>query len=198
METKKQVTKTKPDAKDTAAVEDRRPLFFGLGFGILFGFLLHKGGATKYDVIVGQLLLTDFTVLKIMLSAVVTGMIGVYLMKSLGWIKLSIKSGSVGMNVIGALIFGVGFAVLGYCPGTIAGAIGNGYLDAIVGGLAGIILGTWIFAVMYPKLKYGILKKGEFGDITFPRLFKVNDWVVVVPAALLIILMLAWIERAGF
>jgi hypothetical protein len=70
---------------------DRRPLFFGLGFGILFGFLLHKGGATKYDVIVGQLLLTDFTVLKIMLSAVATGMIGVYFMKSLGWIKLSLK-----------------------------------------------------------------------------------------------------------
>jgi uncharacterized protein len=79
METKKQVSKTTQDAKDITAVEDRRPLFFGLGFGILFGFLLHKGGATKYDVIVGQLLLTDFTVLKIMLSAVVTGMIGIYL-----------------------------------------------------------------------------------------------------------------------
>jgi hypothetical protein len=119
-------------------------------------------------------------------------------MKSMGWIELSLKKGSVGMNVIGALIFGVGFAVLGYCPGTIAGAIGNGYLDAIVGGLAGIILGTWIFAVMYPKLKDGILKKGDFGDITFPRLLKVNDWAVVVPAVALIILLLFWIEKAGF
>ena len=181
----------------TKEAQDKRPLFFGLGFGILFGFLLHKGGATKYDVIVGQLLLTDFTVLKIMLSAVVTGMIGIYFMKSLGWIKLSLKSGSVGMNVIGALIFGVGFAVLGYCPGTIAGAIGNGYLDAIVGGLVGIILGTWIFAVMYPKLKDGILKNGDFGDITIPRLLKVSDWVVVVPAVGLIVLLLFLIERAG-
>ena len=198
METKKQVSETTHDAKDIAEVEDRRPLFVGLGFGILFGFLLHKGGATKYDVIVGQLLLSDFTVLKIMLSAVATGMVGIYLMKSLGWIKLSLKSGSVGMNVIGALIFGVGFAVLGYCPGTIAGAIGNGYLDAIVGGLAGILLGTWIFALMYPKLKDGILKMGDFGDITLPRLFKVNDWVVVVPAVALIVLLLFWIESAGF
>ena len=198
METKNHVSKTTQDAKDIAAVEDRRPLFFGLGFGILFGFLLHKGGATKYDVIVGQLLLTDFTVVKIMLSAVVIGMIGIYFMKSLGWIKLSLKSGSVGKNVIGALIFGVGFAVLGYCPGTIAGAIGNGYLDAIVGGLAGIVLGTWIFAVMYPRLKDGILKKGDFGDITIPRLLKVNDWVVVVPAVALIVLLLFWIEKAGF
>ena len=198
METKKQVSETTKDAKDTTGVEDRRPLFFGLGFGILFGFLLHKGGATKYDVIVGQLLLTDYTVVKIMLSAVVTGMIGIYFMKSMGWIKLSLKSGSVGMNVVGGLIFGVGFAVLGYCPGTIAGAIGNGYLDAITGGLAGIILGTWIFAVMYPKLKNGILKKGNFGDITIPRLLKVNDWVVVLPAAVLIFLILVWIEKAGF
>ena len=188
METSKQATETK---------QDKRPLFVGLGFGIFFGFLLHKGGATKYDVIIGQLLLTDFTVLKIMLSAVATGMVGIYFMKSMGWIKLSLKSGSVGMNVIGALIFGVGFAVLGYCPGTIAGAIGNGYLDAIVGGLAGIILGTWIFAVVYPKLKDGILKMGYFGDITIPRLLKVNDWVVVVPAVALIVLLLYWIEKSG-
>ncbi|MFO8055037.1 MAG: YeeE/YedE thiosulfate transporter family protein [Bacteroidales bacterium] len=198
METKKQVLKTRQEAKDKEPAEDRRPLFFGLGFGILFGFLLHKGGATKYDVIVGQLLLTDYTVLKIMLAAVATGMIGIYFMKSLGWIKLSLKSGSVGKNVIGGLIFGVGFAVLGYCPGTIAGAIGNGYLDAITGGLAGIVLGTWIFALMYPGLKNGILKKGYFGDITIPRLLKVNDWVVVVPAVGIIVLLLFWIEKAGF
>jgi uncharacterized protein len=197
METKKQVSETRQDSKNSEA-EDKRPLFQGLGFGILFGFLLHKGGATKYDVIVGQLLLTDFTVVKIMLSAIVTGMIGIYFMKSLGWIQLSLKSGSVGKNVIGALIFGVGFAVLGYCPGTIAGAIGNGYLDALVGGLAGILLGTWIFAVMYPKLKDGILKKGDFGDITIPQMLKVNDWVVVVPAVALIVLLLFWIEKAGF
>ncbi|GAO30645.1 YeeE/YedE thiosulfate transporter family protein [Geofilum rubicundum] len=100
-------------------VPDKRPLLFGLGFGILFGFLLHKGGATKYDVIVGQLLLTDFTVLKIMLSAVVNGMIGIYFMKPMGWIQLSLKKGSVGKNVLGAFIFGFGFAVLSYCPGTI-------------------------------------------------------------------------------
>ena len=133
-----------------------------------------------------------------MLSAIVTGMIGVYFMKSMGWIELSLKSGSVGKNVIGALIFGAGFAILGYCPGTIAGAIGNGYLDAIVGGLAGIILGTWIFAVMYPKLKDGILKKGDFGDISIPGLLKVNDWAVVVPASVGIVLVLFWFEKAGF
>ena len=58
----------------------RTQLFWGFLFGIIFGFLLQKGGVTKYDVIIGQLLLTDFTVLKIMLTAVITGMIGIYFM----------------------------------------------------------------------------------------------------------------------
>ncbi|MDY0297814.1 MAG: YeeE/YedE thiosulfate transporter family protein [Acidobacteriota bacterium] len=169
----------------------------GLAFGIVFGFLLHKGGATKYDVIIGQLLLTDFTVLKIMLSAVLTGMIGIYAMKSLGWVKLYPKSGSIGKNVTGGLIFGVGFALLGYCPGTIAGAIGNGYLDALVGGLAGILIGAGLFAARYQRLEQKILRRGDFGDLTLPQLFKVNDWVVVIPAAVLIFLLLYWMETAG-
>jgi uncharacterized protein len=101
------------------------------------------------------------------------------------------------MNIIGGLIFGVGFAVLGYCPGTIAGAIGNGYLDALVGGVAGILIGSGIFAALYPGLKTGILKKGYFGNVTLPQLFKVNDWVVVIPVAALISLLLLWMERAG-
>lgn len=195
MKTKNQTSKTK-DEEETS-IKDKRPLLVGLIFGIIFGFLLHKGGATKYDVILGQLLLTDFTVLKIMLSAVVTGMIGIYFMNSRGWIELSIKSGSLGMNIIGGLIFGVGFAVLGYCPGTIAGAVGNGYLDAISGGVAGIILGTWIFAVMYPKLENGILKKGDFGELTIPGMLKVNNWVVVIPSVVLIVLFLLLMERVG-
>ncbi|MBN2010033.1 YeeE/YedE family protein [candidate division KSB1 bacterium] len=188
MNTKKEIKTTK---------KDKSPLVWGLVFGIVFGFLLQKGGATKYDVIIGQLLLTDFTVLKIMLSAVLTGMIGIYAMKTLGWVELYPKAGSVGKNIIGGLIFGIGFAVLGYCPGTIAGAIGNGYLDALVGGLAGILIGTGLFAALYPRLNRGILSKGNFGDLTLPRLFKVNDWVVVIPMAVLIFLFLYWLERAG-
>jgi uncharacterized protein len=175
----------------------RSPLAWGFLFGIIFGFLLQKGGVTKYDVIVGQLLLADFTVIKVMLSAVVTGMIGIHLMQSLGWIQLKPKAGSWGKNAIGGLIFGLGFALLGYCPGTITGAIGNGYLDALVGGLVGILLGSGLLAAAYPRLKDGILKKGDFGNLTLPRLFKVSDWAVVVPLSILIVLALYLIERAG-
>ena len=176
---------------------NRSQLVWGFVFGIVFGFLLQKGGVTKYDVIIGQLLLEDFTVIKIMLSAVITGMIGIHLMKSLGWIQLNPKSGSWGKNAIGGLIFGLGFALLGYCPGTIAGAIGNGYLDALVGGLTGILLGSGLLAAAYPKLRGGILKKGDFGNLTLPRLLKVNDWIVIAPLSGLLILLLYLMERAG-
>ena len=172
-------------------------LFWGLVFGIVFGFLLQKGGVTKYDVIITQLLLTDFTVLKIMMSAVFTGMIGLYIMQNMGWIKLRPKAGSWGKNAIGGLIFGAGFAMLGYCPGTIAGAVGNGYLDAMTAGLAGIVLGSGLLAAAYPRLKAGVLTRGNFGNITLPEVLKVNNWVVIIPLAILIILIFYLLEASG-
>jgi hypothetical protein len=178
-------------------MRNRSQLAWGFVFGIVFGFLLQKGGVTKFDVIIGQLLLTDFTVVKVMLSAVVTGMLGIHLMKSLGWIQLNPKAGSWGKNAIGGLIFGLGFALLGYCPGTIAGAIGNGYLDALVGGLTGILLGSRLLAAAYPRLKNGILKRGDFGNLTLPGLFTVNDWTVIIPLSGLLVLLLYLMEHAG-
>jgi len=177
--------------------EKKSALFWGFLFGILFGFFLHKGGATKYDVILGQLLLTDFTVVKIMLSAVVTGMIGIYIMKAFGWVELHPKSATLGSSVIGGLVFGIGFATLGYCPGTIAGAVGNGYLDASIGGIAGIIIGAGLYAVLFPRLQSGFMQKANIGDITLPRLLKVNEWIVIIPVCALIILLLRWLEIRG-
>jgi hypothetical protein len=89
------------------------------------------------------------------------------------------------------------FAILGYCPGTIAGAIGNGFLDALVGGLAGILLGSGLFATAYPQLRSVILRRGDFGDLTLPCFFNVGDWAVVVALSILIVLTLYLIERAG-
>jgi hypothetical protein len=170
-----------------------------LGFvaGILFGFLLQKGGATSYDVILGQLLLNDFTVVKIMISAVITGMIGVHFLKSVGLAQLHPKPGSIGISVIGAIFFGIGFATLGYCPGTIAGAVGQGSLDALLGGVVGILVGAWLLATLYPRLQGTIMKRGDFGDLTLPELLRVNHWVVTIPLAAGLIGLLVWIERAG-
>jgi len=175
----------------------RLQLALGLLMGIVFGFLLQRGGATEYDVIIGQLLLTDFTVVKIMLSAVVTGMVGVYAMRSLGWVQLHPKPGSVGMSVVGGLIFGVGFAVLGYCPGTAAGAVGQGRMDALVGGVVGMLVGSGLFAALYPRLQKPVLLKGDFGQVTLPEVLKVNAWVVVIPTAIVLAGVLVALELAG-
>jgi hypothetical protein len=172
-------------------------LVLGLLLGIPFGFFLQKGGVTRFDVIIGQLLLTNFTVVKVMLSAVVTGMVGVHLLRSFGLVTLHPKPGSIGSSVIGGLIFGIGFGLLGYCPGTIAGAVGQGSLDGLFGGMAGIIVGVGLFAQVYPRLNNSILKKGDFGELTFPQMFKVNPWMIILPVAVGIIFLLCWIEKLG-
>jgi hypothetical protein len=182
---------------ETFHANRRAQLLVGLAIGLAFGFLLQRGGVTSYDVIIGQLLLTDFTVAKVMLSAIVTGMLGVYLLRSLGLVRLHPKAGSLGSSVVGGLIFGVGFAILGYCPGTVAGAAGQGWLDALFGGVTGILIGTGVFAALYPRLQKPILSKGDFGAITLPELLRVNAWFVVVPAAILLIGLLVWMESVG-
>lgn len=174
----------------------RLQLLIGLLLGIAFGFLLQRSGATYYEVIIGQLLLTDHTVLRLMLSAVVVGMVGVHLMRSLGWVQLHPKPGSLGTSVVGGLIFGVAFAILGYCPGTAVAAAGQGSLDALLGGTLGMVVGAGLFAASYPRLK-PILNKGDFGELTLPELFKVNAWVVVVPVAAAIVGLLWWLDGVG-
>ncbi len=180
-------------------IHGKKKLQLGIGLliGICFGFLLQKGGVTNYDVIMGQLLLTDFTVVKIMLSAVVTGMLGIGLLKSIGLAQLHPKRGSIGTSVPGGLIFGIGFGLLGYCPGTVAGAAGQGCLDAVFGGIFGMLIGTWIFASVYPKLRGTILNKGNFGELTLPQLLKVRPLVVVVPVVIALIALLALMEKVG-
>jgi hypothetical protein len=95
------------------------------------------------------------------------------------------------------LIFGVGFAVLGYCPGTLAGAVMQGSLDALFGGLSGLLIGAGLFAEFYPKLEKRILSKGYFGELTWPQLLKVNPWWVVFPVSIGITVLLLWIEKSG-
>lgn len=170
----------------------------GLLFGVLFGFLLQKGGVTDYDVLMGQLLLQDHTVVKVMLSAVITGMVGIEILRSRGLVTLHPKPGSFGSSVLGGLIFGGGFAILGYCPGTMAGAVGEGRLDALVGGVSGVLLGAWLFALLYPRLERSILRVGDFGDVTFPVLLKKAPWTLVLPVSLLLTGFLVLLERTGY
>lgn len=171
----------------------------GLIFGFCFGFLLQKGGVCNYEIITRQLLLEDFTVLKIILTAILTGMVGVYAMLGMGWVSLHKKSGSLGTSIPGPLIFGIGFGTLGYCPGTSVGAVAHGALDALVGGVIGIMLGASLYAAIYPKLKDRILNIGNFGDKTLVDVLPVrNPWVVITLVAIFIVTLLITMERNGF
>ena len=169
----------------------------GLVFGIVFGIFLQKAGVTRYDVIIGQLLLMDFTVVKVMLSAVIVGMLGVHFMNGRGLVQLHVRGGSFGSTVVGGLIFGAGFALLGYCPGTVAGAVGQGSLDALVGGVTGLVFGSWLFAVLYPRLT-PFLSRGEFSNETLQELLHIGTWQAVVPTAVVLIALLAALEWLGF
>ena len=163
-------------------------------FGFIFGFLLQKGGVAKYHILVGQLLLQNFTVIKVMMSAIVVGMVGVYFLKKLDLINLQLKPTRLGTNIIGGLIFGVGFALLGYCPGTCAAAIGQGNGDALFGVL-GLVLGSYLFAETSGKIKETIGKWGDLGKITIPDLLKVSYGSVVLILGLFFIGVLMFVER---
>lgn len=158
----------------------RFQIVLGLLFGICFGFLLQKGGVTDYNVIEGQLLLTDFTVMKVMLSAVIVGMVGFHMLKHYGYVRPHAAEGTIGANAIGGLIFGAGFALLGYCPGTVAGAIGTGALDALAGGMLGMVIGAGLFAEAYPKLRDTILRRGPFPSVTVPEFLHISPWITIL------------------
>lgn len=150
----------------------------GLFLGILFGFLVERAGVVRYEVVIGQLLLSDFTVVKVMLSAVIVGGIGFFLLKRAGLARTHIIRGSIGSTVAGGLIFGVGFGLLGYCPGTLAGAAGSGALDALFGGVFGLLIGSAIFAWLYPVVDRHFLHAGEFPWLTLPDLVNLNEGFV--------------------
>ena len=154
-------------------------LIAGAIFGLVFGFLLQKGGVGKYNVLIGQLLLQDWTVVKIILSAIVVGMIGVLTLHHFAKVNLHIKPTHIGANIIGGLIFGVGFALTGYCPGTAAVALGQGSWDALFG-MAGLIAGSWMFAELSGWTKRTVESWGDFGKVRLPDLLSVPRRVFVV------------------
>lgn len=160
--------------KDSPAKKEfaGKQLLLGLFFGLIFGFLLQKGGVAKYHILLGVLLLEDFTVVKVMLTAIIVGSVGIFSMHAMGLVKLHIKPTRYAANILGGLVFGIGFAMIGYCPGTGAAALGQGNWDAIAG-IAGLMIGSYLFAEASGKLEKSFMKVGDRGKLMLHEVFGV-------------------------
>lgn len=171
-----------------------RAWILGLVFGVIFGFLLQKGGMAKYHILMGILLLEDFSVAKVMLSAIVVGMVGVLAMNSLGLVPLHLKPTRYAANALGGLVFGIGFALSGYCPGTGAAALGQGNLDAI-GVILGLLTGSYLYALASASLSRTVGKWGDRGKLVLPDVLHVSRWGVVLALGSILLIAMTVLER---
>lgn len=175
----------------------------GILTGLVFGFFLQKAAVTRYQIILGQFLFKDFTVLKVMLTAIVVGSIGIWVMLSLGWVALDLKPAVLGPNIVGGLIFGIGMAIFGFCPGTGIAALGDGARHAWPG-LLGMILGGALFAETYPLFMDSFMKAGTINiqiadtatsKVTLADLSHLPHWLYVIGLAVVAVVVFAIIER---
>ncbi len=170
--------------------------WLGLATGVLFGFLLQKGRVLRFENQVGAMLLKDMTILKFMLSAILVGMVGVHALSGAGAIALSHKPMNLGGVVLGGALFGAGWAVMGYCPGTSIGALGEGRWHAIFAVL-GMVAGAALFAELYPALNSTVIAWKDFGKIGLPETIRVSPWIVIPVFWALVIGLFVWFEKKG-
>ncbi|MDP1990596.1 MAG: YeeE/YedE thiosulfate transporter family protein [Syntrophales bacterium] len=171
-------------------------LLTGAVTGILFGFFMQKAQVIRYDRQLAALRLQDMTIVKFMLSTILVATVGIYLLFDLGLIKLSVKPLILGGNELGGLIFGIGWGIVGYCPATAMGALGEGRYDSVFG-LLGMILGAGLYAEAYPLMKETVLLWGDFGKITLPSVPGINHWIVIAILVAAFIALFRWFEKKG-
>ncbi len=169
-------------------------LGYGLITGIFFGIFLQKAQVLRYDKQVGAMRFLDMTIFKFMLSSIIVSAIGIYLLKDLGLIKLSVKGTSIGAQLLGGSLFGIGWGLLGYCPGTAVGAVGEGRIDALWG-ILGMLCGAALYAEAYPFMKAKIISLGNYGKLTLPQILDVSHWLVIVVFALIVLAMFYLFEK---
>jgi len=162
----------------------------GIIFGFVFGWLLQRARLTDTNVIVAQLCLRDYTLFKVMLTAIIVGGIGVFFLHSGGFAAYHIKPANLLAEALGAVLFGIGMAIYGYCPGTGLAAIGTGSLHALAG-VFGMLAGAIAFAFSFDWIKAELLPIAAAGPVRLPELTGIPDlaWfaalvVVAVPALL--------------
>lgn len=120
--------------------------------GFIFGILLQYARLNRFNTISGMAVLQDFTVAKTIASAIGIGAILISIETGLGIASYHVKPLLVSGIIAGGLLFGVGMAILGYCPGTLAVSLGEGSVDALVG-IFGGLTGGWIYTLLVPSIK---------------------------------------------
>ena len=163
-------------------------LLLGLAIGTAIGAVMQLGGASSYRKILGSLLLKDMTIIKLILMTIAVTTVGIYALDLVDMANMDIKPTYVLGIIIAGLIFGVGFAISGYCPGTCVLASAEGKTDAMFTLLGGLF-GAALYAVVYPLLA-PLINVANFGKITLASVFNVSNgiWIAIPFSAILLVL----------
>jgi uncharacterized protein len=156
-------------------------LWMAFGAGGAFGFFLERGGLGNARKLAGQFYLTDFTVFRVMFTAIVTALIGLFWFSRTGFLDLAqIQSVPTYLlpQLAGGLLFGVGFVCAGLCPGTSCVAAVTGRLDGLAT-LLGILAGIFLFGETFAGFR-GFLYSTSLGRVTLPELLGVPHGVMVL------------------
>jgi uncharacterized membrane protein YedE/YeeE len=171
-------------------------LVIALVIGFFFGLFLERGGLGNPHKLTGVFYLTDFAVPKAMFTAILVASTGLYLMgdlKVLDMTKLWIVPTYFWPQMVGGSLFGIGYLVAGYCPGTAVAGLGSGRLDALVT-IFGMIAGSLLFAVVYPAVEQFYLSS-KMGTVTLPGVLGLNHWIVIALVILMAGTMFYTMER---
>jgi uncharacterized membrane protein YedE/YeeE len=178
----------------TLPITDTPALVLAVIFGGLFGSLLFLGNVTNYNTIVNQFRFKDFTVLKVMLTAILVGGVGVYILNQAGLAQYHIKPADLLGVALGSAIFGVGMVLYGYCPGTGVAAVGQGSVHALVGFL-GMLVGGMLYAFSFSFVKENILTVASYGKVRLPDITGIPDIVWFLLLSLIAGVVFTMIER---
>jgi uncharacterized membrane protein YedE/YeeE len=164
--------------------------------GIFFGLSLERGGLGNPHKLTGVFYLRDFTVPKVMFTAIVVASVGLYLLSDLHLMDLDrvyIIPTFFWPQIVGGALFGVGYIVSGYCPGTAMAGFATGRLDALIT-IIGVGAGSLLFAVLFPILE-GFYLSSEMGQTTLPKIAGLNNWVIIAAVVAFALGMFLLMER---
>jgi uncharacterized membrane protein YedE/YeeE len=155
-----------------------------IGFGMAFGYVLHRSRVADYNVIVNQFRLRDATMVKVMWTAIFVGGIGVLALHKLGLATYHIKPANLVGVSLGAAIFAVGMVLLGYCPGTSIAAMAGGSLHALVG-FVGMLAGGILYGLSYPWIEAHIQPIAALGKLRLPEATGIHEVIWFLAIAIL-------------